>query len=86
MNERRSLIRNSVRSSDRLWLACRISAFHMNTRSNGGRPLLEPSERATARARSGRHSSKSTIAFSRSSVSPLAESSFKHSSMSKKPA
>ena len=31
MNESRSLIRNSVRSSDSEWLACRISTFHMNT-------------------------------------------------------
>src|SRR3954469_23983440 len=54
MNESRSLIRNSVRSSDSEWLACRIRIFHMNTWSNAGRPPFEPSERGTARARSGR--------------------------------
>src|SRR4051794_16313728 len=66
MNESRSLIRNSVRSSDSEWLACRIRIFHMNTWSNAGRPPFEPSERGTARARSGRNASKSTIAFSES--------------------
>ena len=77
MNESRSLIRNSVRSSDSEWLACRIRIFHMNTWSNAGRPPFEPSERGTARARSGRNASKSTIAFSRSRASPFAESSFR---------
>ena len=31
MNESRSLIRNSVRSSDSEWLACRIRTLNMNT-------------------------------------------------------
>jgi hypothetical protein len=31
MKESRSLMRNSVRSSDRLWQACRISTLNMNT-------------------------------------------------------
>lgn len=42
MNESRSLIRNSVRSSDSEWLAWRTSTLNMNTRSNGGRPPLGP--------------------------------------------
>src|SRR5436190_21530925 len=48
MNESRSLIRNSVRSSDRLWLACRISTLNISTCSKGGRPPRERSARGTA--------------------------------------
>src|SRR4051794_34971881 len=44
MNESRSLIRNSVRSSDSEWLACRVRIFHMNTWPNAGRPPFEPSD------------------------------------------
>ena len=86
MNESRSLIRNSARSSDRLWLACRISTRNISTWSKGGRPPRERSARGTALSRSGRKSSKSTKPFSRSSVSPFAESSFRRSSISKNPA
>src|SRR5215217_6451976 len=60
MNESRSLIRNSARSSDRLWLACRISTRNISTWSKGGRPPRERSARGTALSRSGRKSSKST--------------------------
>src|SRR5687768_8624517 len=68
MNESRSLIRNSVRSSDRLWLACTISTLNISTWSKGGRPPRERSARGTALSRSGRKSSKSTKPFSRSSA------------------
>ena len=71
MNDSRSLIRYSVRSSDRLWLACRIRTLNISTWSNGGRPPFERSDRGTARSRSARNTSKSTTAFSRSEVVAL---------------
>src|SRR4051812_46050940 len=49
MNESRSLIRNSARSSDRLWLACRINTRNISTcrkedgRRGSGRPAAQPS-------------------------------------------
>ncbi len=65
MKESLSVIRNSVRSSDSEWLAWRISTLNMKTRSNGGRPPFDPSERDTERARSSRNSSKSTMRLNR---------------------
>ena len=54
MNESRSLIRNSVGSSDSEWLAWRISTLNMNTRSNGGRPpWTHPSGARHGRGRPG---------------------------------
>ena len=73
-----------MRSSDSEWLAWRISTLNMKTRSNGGRPPFDPSERGTARARSSRNSSKSTMRLNRSSAPPLAERSLRRSSTSKK--
>jgi IstB-like ATP binding protein len=70
---------------DSEWLAWRISTLNKKTRSNGGRPPFDPSERDTARARSSRNSSKSTMRLNRSSASPMAERSFRRSSTSKKP-
>jgi len=66
MNDSRSRIRYSVRSSDRLWLACSTSVLNISTWSKGGRPPFARSERGTARSRSARNNSKSTTAFSRS--------------------
>ena len=51
-------IRNSARSSDRLWLACRISTRNISTWSKGGRPPRERSARGTALSRSGREKLK----------------------------
>ena len=44
MNDRRSLIRNSARSSDRLLAAWMTRTLNIITGSNGGRPPCEPSE------------------------------------------
>jgi hypothetical protein len=71
VNESRSLIRNSVRSSESEWLAWSTSILNMNTWSKGGRPPFMRSERGTARARSGRKSSKPTMALRRSRLPPF---------------
>ena len=44
MNDRRSLIRNSVRSSERVLAAWITRILNIITGSNGGRPPCEPSE------------------------------------------
>ena len=62
MNDRRSLIRNSVRSSERLLAAWITRTLNINTEWNGGRPPCEPSEYANASNKSGRKISKSTAA------------------------
>jgi hypothetical protein len=74
-----------VRSSERLWLACRIRTLNMNTRSNAGRPPFEPSD-GVPRGRDWTkhlevHDGAQTL-----QVVALAESSFRRSSRSKNPA
>src|ERR1700756_2220915 len=86
MNDKRSLIRYSQRSSERACMVCRISTLSMNTQSYGSRPPFDRSARGTAASRSERKISKLTKLLMRSRSSPLADNSRKRSSMSKNPA
>src|ERR1700756_5530754 len=86
MNDKRSLIRYSQRSSERACMVCRISTLSMNTQSYGSRPPFDRSARGTAASRSERKISKLTKLLMRSRSSPLADNSRKRSSMSKTPA
>ena len=43
IHDSRSRIMNSIRASERLCCACRISALNIDTGSNGGRPPFDPS-------------------------------------------
>jgi transposase len=85
MNDSRSFIRYSQRSSDNVCIACSNSTLNISTWSNAGRPPFDPSARGTARSRSGRNTSKSTSSLRRSSASPLADNSRSRSSTSNNP-
>ena len=85
MNESRSLIRNSARSSERLFCAWMTRILNIITGSNGGRPPFAPSPYPSAVSSSGRNISKSTTAANASSWSPMSLSRLSRSSTSNSP-
>src|ERR1700730_13245746 len=85
-NDSRSLIRNSARSSERLFVVLRTRILNIITGSNGGRPPCVPSEEVSAAFSSGRNASNSTAASNASCWSRRSLNRFNRASTSKNPA